>query len=399
MDTLVKSFLILTTVSIALFSAPAWSIQDPAGVRQEREKVRKEIQALSVEIKNAETQIEREKKQIKRIEKRLDQSRLRLKALVNDQKVQQAEIQALQEEKAALLEKLADTEQRLAEVIRNQHIRAEDNPTRTWLSGQPPGKAARERFWLEEIFQAEQELSDTQHEQAEQLELLNVQLTEKQNKLIETVSKLEQRQRELNSQREEQLALVSNLNKSLRAQERQKNRLIGDEKRLTTVIDNLKKSIEQARQRQNASKPAPQKLSTANKAEFSRLKGQLTLPAQGKIIGRFGEKREKEGGRSTWKGIFIKASSGEPVYAVASGRVVFAEWLRGFGEIIIIDHGDQYLSVYGNNETLLNSSGDFVKRGDKIAQVGNSSGTLSVGLYFELRHQGKPFNPLSWTPN
>jgi septal ring factor EnvC (AmiA/AmiB activator) len=85
------------------------------------------------------------------------------------------------------------------------------------------------------------------------------------------------------------------------------------------------------------------------------------------------------------------------VRAVGNGRVVFAEWLRGFGEIVIIDHGDQFLSVYGNNGKLLKRSGDSVKAGDTIAETGNSSGNLDTGLYFELRHQGQPFDPVSWT--
>ncbi|HZV67020.1 MAG TPA: peptidoglycan DD-metalloendopeptidase family protein, partial [Telluria sp.] len=93
---------------------------------------------------------------------------------------------------------------------------------------------------------------------------------------------------------------------------------------------------------------------------------------------------------------FIKAPEGSDVHAVAAGRVVFASWMRGFGNLIIVDHGSQYLSIYGNNQTLLKRVGDAVKGGDPIASAGNTGGNEESGLYFELRHLGAAFDPASW---
>jgi septal ring factor EnvC (AmiA/AmiB activator) len=98
----------------------------------------------------------------------------------------------------------------------------------------------------------------------------------------------------------------------------------------------------------------------------------------------------------TWKGLFIRASNGEEVKSIAAGRVVFADWLRGFGNLMIVDHGSGYMSLYGNNESIHKRVGDSVNSGDTIAAVGNSGGNADSGLYFELRHQGKPFDPLNW---
>ncbi|MFZ3288467.1 MAG: peptidoglycan DD-metalloendopeptidase family protein, partial [Telluria sp.] len=98
----------------------------------------------------------------------------------------------------------------------------------------------------------------------------------------------------------------------------------------------------------------------------------------------------------SWKGVFIKADEGSEVKAVAAGRVVFASWMRGFGNLIIIDHGSEYLSIYGNNQALLKHEGDAVKGGDSIASAGNTGGNEESGLYFELRHRGKEFDPASW---
>jgi septal ring factor EnvC (AmiA/AmiB activator) len=94
--------------------------------------------------------------------------------------------------------------------------------------------------------------------------------------------------------------------------------------------------------------------------------------------------------------LFIRTGTGSDVKAVANGRVVFAEWMRGFGNLLIIDHGDSYLSIYGNNESLLKQVGEAVKGGETVATVGNSGGNLESGLYFELRHQGQPIDPMKW---
>ena len=126
---------------------------------------------------------------------------------------------------------------------------------------------------------------------------------------------------------------------------------------------------------------------------FASLKGKMGSPVSGQVAAKFGSKR---GQGPSWKGVFIRAAEGADVRAVAGGRVVFAEWLRGFGNLIIVDHGGQYMSIYGNNQSLLKRAGDIVKSGDPIASAGNSGGNEESGLYFELRHQGTAFDPAGW---
>ena len=126
---------------------------------------------------------------------------------------------------------------------------------------------------------------------------------------------------------------------------------------------------------------------------FAALKGQLRPPVAGKVAARYGSKR---GDGPSWKGMFIRAAEGADVHTVASGRVVHASWLRGFGNLIIVDHGGQYWSLYANNQSLLRRVGDVVKAGEVIAAAGNTGGNEESGLYFELRHKGKEFDPASW---
>ncbi|MET0857392.1 MAG: peptidoglycan DD-metalloendopeptidase family protein [Telluria sp.] len=142
-----------------------------------------------------------------------------------------------------------------------------------------------------------------------------------------------------------------------------------------------------------AARPADIALApTGTDGAFASLRGQLRPPVAGRVTAKFGAKREGV----TWKGVFIKAAAGAEVSALADGRVVYAGWQRGMGNLIVVSHGSNYLAVYANNETLLKSVGAAVKAGDPIATVGNTGGNEESGLYFELRHMAKPLDPASW---
>jgi septal ring factor EnvC (AmiA/AmiB activator) len=141
-------------------------------------------------------------------------------------------------------------------------------------------------------------------------------------------------------------------------------------------------------------KPAETALATdLPSGAFASLRGRLPAPISGQVAARFGAKR---GDGPSWRGMFIKASEGTDVRAVAAGRVVFANWMRGYGNLIIVNHGGEYLSIYGNNQTLIKHVGDAVKPGEVIASAGNTGGNEESGLYFELRHLGKAFDPAGW---
>lgn len=131
-----------------------------------------------------------------------------------------------------------------------------------------------------------------------------------------------------------------------------------------------------------------------NAQPFAGMQGKLLLPVEGRISQRFGNQRNQ--GKLNWHGIFIDAAEGESVYAVHYGRVVFSDWLRGFGLLMIISHGEGYMSLYGHNQALFRETGDWVSAGEVIATVGDSGGQNKTGLYFEIRIDGKPNNPQNW---
>jgi septal ring factor EnvC (AmiA/AmiB activator) len=126
---------------------------------------------------------------------------------------------------------------------------------------------------------------------------------------------------------------------------------------------------------------------------FSNLKGNLTWPIAGTLINDFGQPRA---GGLKWNGVVLSAPRGQEVRAIYHGRVVFADWLAGMGLLVIVDHGDSYMTLYGYNESTLKSAGDWVAPGDVLATVGDSGGQQQTGLYFEVRQGAKPMNPRTW---
>jgi len=128
--------------------------------------------------------------------------------------------------------------------------------------------------------------------------------------------------------------------------------------------------------------------------KFGQQKNRLKMPVRGRILARFGTRRNLGG--QHWNGIFIAANAGDNVHAVYAGRVVFAGWLHGFGLLMILDHGDGYMTLYGHNQSLYKVVGDWVDTGDTIASVGNTGNPPRTGLYFGVRRLGKPRNPLIW---
>ncbi|MGE4338492.1 MAG: murein hydrolase activator EnvC [Pigmentiphaga sp.] len=143
-----------------------------------------------------------------------------------------------------------------------------------------------------------------------------------------------------------------------------------------------------------AAAPAPTPAAAKDRRSFAERRGRLPHPVRGTLVARFGEENPAGG---TWRGLFFAAASGTPVQAVAPGTVVFSGWLRGFGNLLILDHGDDYLSVYGSNEAILKQVGDAVGAGEAVATAGATGGLAQSGLYFEIRHRGNPVDPLPWT--
>jgi septal ring factor EnvC (AmiA/AmiB activator) len=312
------------------------------------------------------------------------------------------ELVRLQGEARKVEAELRDHQARLAELLRQRYYQGGEDSLRLMLSGRDPDEIQRNLYYFAYIGRARAELIAAQRETLGRLAELEDKAEARKVRLADLrIERLSQRQA-LEGVKSARKTMLTRLSSQIHSQRKEIKTLKQDEARLARLLERLRK---QAAAKQAAAKPAARpkpagqpvgKVASAALAgiDFPKLKGRLALPLGGEIIARFGQPRE--GGGPSWKGLYIRAREGQEVRAVATGEVVFADWLRGFGNLLIVDHGDGYLSLYSNNESLYKQPGDAVRAGDVVAAAGNTGGQEEPGLYFELRHQGKPFDPLKW---
>ncbi len=173
---------------------------------------------------------------------------------------------------------------------------------------------------------------------------------------------------------------VAALKRSISTQGKQLSNLRENEEELEVLLKQMQKALAEIIQQQNLD-------------GLGKVKGKLAWPLKGRLLLNYGE-RINQGIRSN--GIRISGREGQEIAAVHHGRVVFSDWLRGFGLLVILDHGKGYMSLYGNNQSLYKDVGDWVEAGELIATVGQSGGQRTPGVYFEIRYQGKASNPMRW---
>ncbi len=180
-----------------------------------------------------------------------------------------------------------------------------------------------------------------------------------------------------------------------KANKAQRNKTLN---KLSTELLSSQQKLNKLKAEENNLNQALHKLSAILQAEIdlsglSKLKNKLFWPVKGRILHRFGTRKQ---GYLKWKGVLISAPISRQVQAIHNGTVLFSDWLKGYGLLTVIDHGNDYMSLYAHNQTLLKSVGDRVETGEPIALIGQSGGLAQPGLYFEIRHQGKVLNPKLW---
>ena len=410
---------------------------------QERTELRRKLDDLKTDIVKTEKAHGHAADALASSEKAISNANRTLRELVAEQQRTQQKLQLLSQDLRQLEAAVAQQRKRLENMLREQYQAGQEDRLRLLLSGDNPNRIAREMRYLGYV-------SAEQVKAIEKLQLdiaaveANKADAEEARAALEDIA-AEQREQKalLEKEKSKRKVLVAQLSDKLSVQRKQAGNLARDETRLSELVDRLaviiaqqrKAEEEEARRRARskaeaaarekalaektrkenkenkghssaATKPA-ESAKTPERAEqvapepppppdgnaFAALRGKGKLPVKGELAATFGAKRADG---PSWKGIFIKAGEGSDVHAAGAGEVIFADWMRGFGNLIIVDHGGQYLSIYGNNQSLLKRPGDRVKAGDVIATVGNSGGNEHSGLYFELRHRGRAIDPLAW---
>ncbi|MBS0299284.1 MAG: peptidoglycan DD-metalloendopeptidase family protein [Proteobacteria bacterium] len=281
----------------------------------------------------------------------------------------------------------------LDRLLYQQYIGGQQDYLRLVLNQKNPHQIARDVYYYHQFSQARaNSIKNLQHNQNE-IETLTQVSRQKKDKIAVIQAEYFDQRKKLEQEKAKHKTILVQLSNQISQQQQELNKLEKDEKRLTNLVNEINQLLVQEKSKDAViNNKLPD--TSATGVAFSTLKGKLNLPVRGKLVNTFGGQRA--GKHVTWKGLFIQSPDGGEVKAISAGRVVFADWLRGFGNLIILDHGNNYMSLYGNNATLHKQVGDTIRGGDTIATVGNSSGNTDSGLYFELRHGGKPFDPLTW---
>lgn len=309
-----------------------------------------------------------------------------------------ARLAELQREAARTDLEMKQQQDALARLLYQQYAAGRPETLSILLNGGDPNAVARELHYLTYIGRARSELVTRLRATLAQLRDLTREAEAQAAELATITAEQAAQRRRLEQEKRVRAQVLVRVSREISKRRREIGTLKRDETRLSRLTKQLAKLI--ARTPRSRAAPEPrirnERVPERGRDErpFAQLKGRLALPVRGELGNRFG--RPRQDGGVVWKGLLIAAPAGEEVRAVAAGRVVFADWLRGFGNLLIIDHGDGYMSLYGYNETLFKQVGEEIRGGERIAAVGNSGGHPDSGLYFELRHAGRPFDPLTW---
>ncbi len=361
--------------------------------KEELDELRSQIEALQRGIEKSEESKSEAADALRKSERAISKANRRLFELGNDRKAINAEIKRLQI-KAAELEARIDAEREaLARLIYRQYLAGQPESVRLMLNRQDPNETARQLQYLGYVSRARAHMIGTLRTDFDELGKLTDRVRDQSVRLRDLETEESKQKKALEKQKRARQKVLSKTSDEIARQRNEISKLKRDEQRLSTLIKRLAAEAEKRRKQARLRNQALPDASVNNTA-FGRLKGRLRLPVIGELTNRFGRPRKDSG--LSWKGLFIAANEGDMVRSIAPGQVVYADWLRGFGNLLIIDHGSGYMSLYGNNEALLKQIGDRLSAGDMIASVGNSGGNPESGLYFELRHNGRPFDPLPW---
>jgi septal ring factor EnvC (AmiA/AmiB activator) len=366
--------------------------------RESLQELQNRIENLKQELDRTEGAHAEASDALKESELAISEANRKLHELNHQQKISASALDTIRKDRGGLETTITAQQKLLSNQLYQQYLNGEQNYLRALLEQRDPNAIARELHYFSYVARARTQLIANLRKNLGQV----AQLDSRTESTLREVAQLKETQvqerQELQKQQAERKSVLNNLATQLKAQRGEISRLQRDEKRLSQLVERLARIIpkgptrktETGKTQHNDMLPTPE----IGSGIFASLKGKLRLPVRGELANHFGAQREDSG--ISWKGLFIRAQEGGEVRAVAGGRVVFADWLRGFGNLMIVDHGGGYMSLYGNNQALLKRVGDEIRAGDSIAAVGNSGGNQESGLYFELRHLSKPFDPLAW---
>lgn len=383
----------LVPVCVLILSHPLHAA--PKVDREDLKQLRSRIESLQQELAGTEESKSEAADALRESERAVGDANRKLAALIHAQGEANDRLSQLRSQSGQVKKYIEAQQSQLSKLLYQQYINGGGRKEylTLLLNQQDPNQLARDLHYYGYLSQARAENINTLRINLKRLDELTRESREKSSEIAAIQVKQTEQKKHLEQEKAEQKKMLERMSLRADQQRREIDKLKRDEERLARLVERIAKQLARKKPPGSLSNNRLPDASTDGNP-FAALKGRLSLPVRGELANRFGSPRADGG--ITWKGLFIRSMTGEEVKAIAGGRVVFADWLRGFGNLMIVDHGGSYMSLYGNNETNHKKAGDAVRGGDTIATVGNSGGNPDSGLYFELRHQGKPFDPLNW---
>ncbi len=349
-----------------------------ASQQNDLEKLRKRIAALQQDFDKTNESKSEAADALRESERAISDSNRALELLAQQQRAANKELQALQQRAGALQTEMQGQQAQLGRLLYQQYLDGGDQDyLKLLLNNDDPNQVARDLRYYEYIARSRAATLKSLRSGLAKLQAVTAQARAKSEEIAALQAEERKGLQQLERDKRARQHMLGKIALQLKQQRREIGRLQRNENHLSQLVEKL-----------------AHLLPGTGSVPFPSLKGKLAMPVKGKLANRFGSRRPES--TLAWTGWFLRAPANQPVKAVAAGRVVYADWLRGFGNLLIIDHGQGYLSLYGNNETLYKQAGDTLRGGDTVAAVGNSGGNEDSGLYFELRFEGKPFDPGKW---
>ena len=322
---------------------------------------------LVTSLRKSDEEVAKMSKQVERIKQSLKEERARLKKLKSEQ--------------ASLNLNKTSQQKTLQDIILATYKLGQEPQLKLLLNQQDPSKMARNLSYLQYFNQAHQTQIKQYRTTLDRIDAVTNQVAEKKKSLQGKLADLKVTHKSLKKKQQQQQQAAAALNKKIKGSNQKLSRLQQDRQNLMSLLGKVEE-VFLPYERNKESRP------------FRKLKGKLPNPIQVKPKRMFG--MVQSNGKQRWQGWLYPASEGNGVRAIHHGRIVFSDWLRGFGLLTIVDHGQGYMSLYARNQALLRSVGDWVEAGDVIAKLGRSGGYEESALYFEIRHKGQPQNPRRW---
>jgi len=415
----------LAFLALAAMTLPVFA-DDRAQTQQQIEATRQDINELKKVLGQLQQERADVQKDLRGTETQMGTLQKQVDALQEQLKKTETELQRLETEKKKLQSSRIEQQKLIGIQARAAYQSGRQEYLKLLLNQQNPEQFARTLTYYDYLSKARLDQLKAFNDTLRQLADVEKNIQMQQAQLLVQQGTLDEQRSQLEQVRKERQVALAKLNDDYQARDQKLQRRQQDQADLQKVLATIEETLarqareaeearrkallaqqeEERRQREAAAasntpppprKAAPEvRVSTGETfgGAFGAARGKLPWPVDGRLLARFGDTRGDE--RTRWDGVMIGAAAGTAVRAVHGGRVVFADWLRGAGLLVILDHGDGYLSLYGHNQTLLKSAGDVVKAGEAISTVGTSGGQDTPALYFAIRQQGRATDPAQW---